>query len=74
MYVCLCPINVKTAEPIEPKLFMVTHMTPGKVYGKFEKICQEKKSKVLIIEIACQFNHEERFTKKNRKVHCMVNR
>ena len=30
--VCLYPINVKTAEPIEPKFFVGPHMTPGKVY------------------------------------------
>ena len=29
--VCLSKINVKTAEPIGPKCFMVTHMTPGKL-------------------------------------------
>ena len=30
--VCLCPINVKTAEPIRPKFFLGSGMTPGKVY------------------------------------------
>ena len=30
--VCLCPINVKTAEPIGPKFFVGPHVTPGKVY------------------------------------------
>ena len=29
--VCLSKINVKTAEPIGPKCFMVTHMTPRKL-------------------------------------------
>ena len=32
MSVCLYPINVKTAEPIGPKLFEGPHLTPGKVY------------------------------------------
>ena len=30
--VCLCPINVKTAEPIGPKFFLGHHATLGKVY------------------------------------------
>ena len=29
----LCPISVKTAEQIGPKLFVGPHVTPGKVYG-----------------------------------------
>ena len=29
---CLYPINVKTAEPIGPKLCVEPHLTPGKVY------------------------------------------
>ena len=29
---CLYPINVKTAEPIGPKLFVGHHVTTGKVY------------------------------------------
>ena len=34
LFVCLYPINVKTAEPIGPKFFVGHHMTPGKlVYG-----------------------------------------
>ena len=28
LYVCLCPINVKTAEPLRPKCQVI----PGKVY------------------------------------------
>ena len=31
--VCLYPINVKATEPIEPKFFVGTRVTPGKVYG-----------------------------------------
>ena len=31
--VCLYPINVKTAEPIGPKFFVGSRVTPGKVYG-----------------------------------------
>ena len=36
--VCLYPINVKTAEPIGPKFFVVHLGTPGKVYewSKFQ--------------------------------------
>ena len=30
--VCLCPINVKTAEPIWPKFLQGSRVTPGKVY------------------------------------------
>ena len=35
----LYPINVTTAKPIEPKIFMGPHVTPGKVYewSKFQK-------------------------------------
>ncbi len=28
LFVCLYPINVKTAEPIGPKLCVIPHMTP----------------------------------------------
>ena len=36
--VCLCPINVKTAEPIGPKFFVGHHVTTGKAYewSKFQ--------------------------------------
>ena len=32
LFVCLYPVNVKTAEPIGPKFFVGHHMTTGKVY------------------------------------------
>ena len=32
LFVCLYPINVKTAEPIRPKFFVGHHVTPWKVY------------------------------------------
>ena len=32
MFVCLNPINVKTAKPIEFKFYIATHMTTEKVY------------------------------------------
>ena len=32
LYVCLYPINVKTAESIGPKFFVGHHVTTGKVY------------------------------------------
>ena len=32
LFVCLYPINVKTAEPIGPKFFVGHHVTAGKVY------------------------------------------
>ena len=32
LFVCLYPINVKTAEPIRPEFFVGHHVTPGKVY------------------------------------------
>ena len=31
-FVCLCPINVKTAKPIRPKFCVGPHVAPGKVY------------------------------------------
>ena len=38
LFVCLYPINVKTAEPISPKFFVGHLGTPGKVYksSKFQ--------------------------------------
>ena len=38
VFVCLYPINVKTAEPIAPKFVMGHHVTTGKVYewSKFQ--------------------------------------
>ena len=38
LFVCLYPINVKTAEPIGPKFFVGHHVTTGKVYewSKFQ--------------------------------------
>ena len=33
LFVCLYPINVKTAEPIGPKFFVGSRVTPQKVYG-----------------------------------------
>ena len=32
LFVCLYPINVKTAKPIGPKFFVGPHVSPGKVY------------------------------------------
>ena len=32
LFVCLYPINVKTAEPIRPKFCGGPHVAPGKVY------------------------------------------
>ncbi len=45
LYVCLCPINVKTSEPIRPKFCVGSRVIPGKVYGwpnfqKFKNFCQ----------------------------------
>ena len=42
--VCLCPINVKIAEPIGPKFYLTPHITPGKVYewAKFQKLVSNK--------------------------------
>ena len=33
LFVCLYPINVKTAEPIGPNFVVGPRVTPGKVYG-----------------------------------------
>jgi len=40
LFVCFYPINVKTAEPIGLKFFVVPHVAPGKVYksSKFQKV------------------------------------
>ena len=41
LFVCLYPINVKTAEPIGPKFFVGHHVTPWKVYewSKLKNLC-----------------------------------
>ena len=44
LFVCLYPINVKTAEPIRPKFFVGHHVILGKVYGwsSFQKFASIK--------------------------------
>ena len=43
LFWCLYPINVKTADPIGPKFFEGSRVTPGKVYelSKFKKIHEQ---------------------------------
>ena len=43
-FVCLCLINVKTAEPIGPKFCVGPYLTLGKVYrwSKFQKLAVNK--------------------------------
>ena len=51
--VCLYPINVKTAEPIGPKFFVGSRVTPGKVYGSsnFQKFASIKIRLLKILKI-----------------------
>ena len=44
VFVCLYPINNKTAQPIRPIFCVGPHMTPGNVYGcsKLQKMCVQK--------------------------------
>jgi len=60
LFVCLYPINVKTAEPIGPKFFVGPLGTPGKVYES-SNICLHQNSIVIkffkilkINEIFCE--------------------
>ena len=48
-FVCLYPINVKTAEPIGPIILSGPHMTPGKVYegSNFQKLASNKRKIVI---------------------------
>ena len=52
LFVCLYPINVKTAEPIGPKFFVRHHVTTGKVYewSKFQIFVSIKIRSSLIFE------------------------
>ena len=53
MFVCLYTINVKTAEPIGPKLFVVPRLPQSKFYGK-----QKTKTKQSVLKtIVFQNNH-----------------
>ena len=51
--VCWYPINVKTAEPIGPKVFAGPRVKPGKVYGwsKFQKFVSDKIQYLKILKI-----------------------
>ena len=51
--VCLYPINVKTAEPIGPKFFEGSRVTPGKVYGwsNFQKFASLNFQVLKILKI-----------------------
>ena len=53
LLVCLYPINVKTAEPIWPKFFEGSRVTPGKVYGwsNFQKFASIKIRFLKILKI-----------------------
>ena len=50
VFVCLYPINVKTAEPIGPKFFVGSRETPGKVYN-FQKFASIKIRFLKILKI-----------------------
>ena len=53
LFVCLYPINIKTAEPIGPKFFVGSRGTPGKVYGGsiFKKFASIKIRILKILKI-----------------------
>ena len=53
LFVCLYPINVKTAEPIGPKFFVGHHVIPGKVYRwlNFQKFASIKIRFLKILKI-----------------------
>ena len=53
LFVCLYPINVKMAEPIGPKFFVGSRVTPGKVYGwsNFQKFASIKIRFLKILKI-----------------------
>ena len=66
LFVCLYPINVKTAEPIGPKFFVGHQVTPGKVYGwsNFQKLVSIKIRFLKILKI------HEIFFLKIREIFC----
>jgi len=41
LFVCLYPINFKTAEPIGLKFFVWPHVTPGRVYEEEEIVLKK---------------------------------
>ena len=49
----VCMYNVKTAEPIEPNIFLVTHKNPERIYGqsKFKNAVWKKMSSLIILKI-----------------------
>ena len=51
--VCLYPINIKTAEPIGPKFFVWSRVTPGKVFrwSNFQKFVSNKIRFLKIMKI-----------------------
>ena len=60
VFVCLYPINVKTAKPIQPKFFLGPHMTPGKVYEWSEVVKFSLKKLFLnFIFLKEKMQHEE---------------
>ena len=57
VFVCLCPINIKTDEQIRPKFCLGPHMTPWQVnwWSKFQKISLQQYSIVIKFKKSTNF-------------------
>ena len=66
LFVCLYPINFKTAESIGPKFCLGLYMSPKKVYGwsKFQNFASNK------IRCSLNFKHQRHFFNKIHKLFC----
>ena len=52
LFICLYPINVKTAKPIGPKFLVGPRVTPGK--KEFSKICQTPQTDLIVRSLSQQ--------------------
>jgi len=59
LFVCLYPINVKTAEPIGPEFFVGHLGTPGKVYEWLNFFCENPR---IIFVLFYDVHKENMFT------------
>ena len=63
LYVCLYPINVKTAEPIRPKFCVWPHVTPGRFMNdqNFQNLCFKVLYFCKILKSAKKYNKIRNF-------------
>ena len=56
VFVCLYPINAKTAEPIGPKFCVGHHVTPGKVYSQGQELPQSFKIRRYLLSLKSYYS------------------